>query len=170
MEVIQQKPKTLSAIQREQRRLEAGKLLLTPLSKAEIARRVGVSRSAVTQWAQQLKKRRHGLNGLRSRKHTGRPPRLTKANWRHVLMLLRRGALAAGFATDIWTLARIRELIQREFSVSYSKSYLAEKLKALGRSSKGQVLKKPVKFVPLQRPYNFFTGYYKHRRDWWKGW
>lgn len=170
MLMTQQTPKTLSAGQREQRRLEAGRLLLTPLSKAEIARRVGVSRSAVTQWAQQLKKRRRGLNGLYSRKHTGRPPRLTKADWRHVLMLLRRGAMAAGFATDIWTLARIQELIQREFGVSYSKSYLAEKLKVLGRSSKGRVLKEPVKFVPLQRPYNFFTGYYNYRRGWWKGW
>jgi transposase len=125
----------ITADEHERRRLEAGQLLLTTtLSKAEIARRLGVSRSAVTQWAQQMKKRQGRLDALRSRPHTGRPPRLGKANWRLVLALLRRGAVEAGFTTERWTLARVQQLIQREFGISYSKSYLSDKLYSLGWS------------------------------------
>jgi transposase-like protein len=48
------RPKNLTATQREERRLEAGQLLRTSdLSQAAIARIVGVSRTAVTNWKQQ---------------------------------------------------------------------------------------------------------------------
>lgn len=162
--------KRLTATQREERRLDAGRLLLeTTLSKAEIARRTGVSRSAVTQWAQQLKKRRRGVDGLSSRRHSGRPPRLTKANWRRVLVLLRRGAVAAGFATDLWTLARIQELIRREFSICYSKSYLSEKLRDLDWASqqpaytgKGHTHQQPT--WHSYRDTNFWVNVWRRRR------
>lgn len=160
----------LTAELREQRRLEAGRLLLTTsLSKAEIARRVGVSRSAVTQWARLLKKRRRGLAGLRSRRHTGRPARLTKADWRRVVALLRRGPQAAGFTSDRWTLVRIRELIQREFGVSYGKSYLADKLYELGwppeLSHPEDAVPEPEIWWLESRP---FTGYYNFSN--WRRW
>jgi transposase len=124
-----QQSSNITAAQREARRLEGGRLLrTTTLSKAEIARRLGVTRSAVTQWAKQLQKRRNGLNALRRRPHTGRPPRLTAANWRRLLVLLRRSARAEGFNTDRWTLSHIQQLILREYGISYSKSYLSDKL------------------------------------------
>jgi transposase len=123
----------LTPKEREERRLEAALLLqTTELSKAEIARLVGVSRAAVTQWAQQMKKRRQGIDSLSRRPHTGRPPRLTRANWRRVLSRIRRGAKAAGFPTKRWTLKRIQQLIEQEFGFSYSTSYLAEKIKQIG--------------------------------------
>jgi hypothetical protein len=57
------RPENLTAEQREERRLEAGRLLRTAdLSQAEIARIVGVSRMAVTK----MKQRRHGLAGLKN--------------------------------------------------------------------------------------------------------
>jgi transposase len=166
----EQVSKRLTATQREDRRLEAGRLLLEKtLSNAEIARRVGVSRSAITQWAQQLKKRRRGVDGLSSRRHTGRPPRLTKADWRRVLVLLRRGAVSAGFATDRWTLASIQELVRREFSVSYSKSYLSEKLRDLGWASqqpastgKDRTLQQPT--WHSYRDTNFWVNLWRRRR------
>lgn len=162
----------MTTTQREKRRLEAGRLLLTTdLSKAEISRRLGVTRSAVTQWSQQIKKRRRGLNGLRSRPHSGRPPQLTKANWRRVLALLRRGAIAAGFTTDRWTLERIQELIRREFDISYSKSYLSDKLYVLGWGS-GQLMPKskvPVKQQKYIIPQDYFSskGWFWNRRNRW---
>jgi transposase-like protein len=62
------RPKKLTAKQREERRLEAVQLLrTTDLSQAAIARIVGVSRTAVTKWKQQIKQRRHGLAGLKNR-------------------------------------------------------------------------------------------------------
>jgi transposase len=160
----------MTVTEREKRRLEGGRLLLTTtLSKAEIARRLGVTRSAVTQWAKQIQKRRRGLKSLHRRQHTGRPPRLTKANWRHLLALLRRGATAAGFTTNRWTLARIQQLVQCEYGVSYSKSYLAEKLYMLGWPSKESVPEEPIRRPVTE--YKFFTGYYTSRRRGWRsGW
>jgi putative transposase len=54
-------------------------------------------------------------------------------------MLLRRGPIAAGFTTDRWTLARIQHLLQYEFNVSYSTSYLADKLYDLGWNSQAPI-------------------------------
>ncbi|WP_114947382.1 helix-turn-helix domain-containing protein [Microvirga calopogonii] len=48
--------------------------------------------------------------------------------------LLDRGAIAAGFATERWTLERIAALIEREFGVHYHPRYLERPLKAHGFS------------------------------------
>jgi transposase len=120
----------------EERRLEGGRLLRAGrLTQAEIAQRLGVSLRAVKQWARQL--RDHpapGLRALRRRSKTGRPPRLYAAQWRSLLRTLRKGALKAGFETDRWTLKRIRDVIRRQFGVSYHPNYLAARLRALGWS------------------------------------
>ena len=48
--------------------------------------------------------------------------------------LLDRGAIAAGFATERWTLNRIAAVIEREFGVHYHPRYLERPLKAHGFS------------------------------------
>ena len=106
--------------------LQAGRL-----SQAEIARRMGVSRMAVSQWAKQLRQHPDDLASLKSRPRPGRPPRLTAGQWQHVLQRLTQGALRAGFETERWTLQRIRALIVVEFGVHYHAHYLARRLKAL---------------------------------------
>lgn len=109
--------------------LKAGKL-----SQAQIAREVGVSRAAVCQWAKHLKLNRNRLPALKAKSVTGRPPRLQHKQWQQLLKLLSKGALAAGFDTDRWTLPRIRDLIRREFGVEYHPRSLGRKLRALGWS------------------------------------
>jgi transposase len=109
------------------------------LSQAEIARRLGVSRSAVSQWASQLAQ--GGLRRLRSRKSSGRPPKLSKAQKQTLRRLLKRGARHAGFPTERWTLQRIQTLIAHEFQVTYHPTYVARVLKHLGWSAQ----------VPLSR-------------------
>jgi transposase len=129
------KPSTLSRQQREERRLYAGQLLKTgKLSQAQIAREVGVSRAAVCQWAKHLRLNRNRLPALKARAVTGRPPRLHAKQWQQLLKLLSKGALAAGFDTDRWTLPRICDLIRREFGVEYHPRSLGRKLRALGWS------------------------------------
>jgi transposase len=128
-------PSTLSRQQREERRLYAGQLLKEgKLSQAEIAREVGVSRAAVCQWAKHLKLHRNRLPALKAKTVTGRPPRLQDQQWRRLLKMLNKGALACGFDTDRWTLPRIRDLIRREFVVEYHPRSLGRKLRALGWS------------------------------------
>jgi hypothetical protein len=60
-------------------------------------------------------------------------------------------------------------LVQCEYGVGYSKSYLAEKLYMLGWPSKESVPEEPIK--PPMAEYKFFTGYYRSGRGGWRsGW
>jgi transposase len=129
------RPRHLTRSQREERRLEAGRLLQAgQLSHAVIARRLGVSRMAVSKWAQQLRQHRGDMASLCARPIPGRPARLSTAQWQRVLAVLKQGALNAGFETERWTLQRIRAVILVAFGVRYHAHYLARRLKALGWS------------------------------------
>jgi transposase len=102
------------------------------LTQASIARQLGVSRASVSRWAATLVQQ--GRRGLTARIRTGRPSRLAARDWGRLGRLLDRGAVAAGFATERWTLKRIAALIKREFQVRYHPRYLERPLKAHGFS------------------------------------
>lgn len=128
-------PRTLSRQQREERRLYAGQLLKQgKLPQAAIAHEVGVSRAAVCQGAKHLKHHRTRLPSLKAKPITGRPSRLADKQWQELLKLLRKGALAAGFDTERWTLPRIGDLVRRQFGVAYHPRSLGRKLRSLGWS------------------------------------
>jgi putative transposase len=119
--------------QMEERRLAAAALLhLGQLSQAEIARQLAVSRASVCRWAATLAQQ--GPRGLEARPIPGRSPRLDEKAWARLGRLLDRGAVAAGFATERWTLGRIAAVIEREFGVSYHPRYSERPLKAHGFS------------------------------------
>src|SRR5579884_2252992 len=81
------------------------------LSKAEIGRRLGVSHQTVSDW--------HGLwaeggrDALRGAGRAGRKPRLTAEQLGAVAAAIERGAKANGYPTDLWTLVRVAEVIER---------------------------------------------------------
>lgn len=125
------KPSKLTREQLKERRLEAGRLLKEgQLSQSQIAKHLGVSRRAVSYWVKRY--HRGGLRRLQQRVTTGRPPKLTPAQQRERQHQLKKGALAAGFPTDRWTLRRIAQLIARAFGLSYHPNYLARLLRQLG--------------------------------------
>ena len=126
-------PERLTVAQREERRLAAARLLRAGrCSQAEIARQVGVSRTALTRWKQRWE--REGMHGLRHRRPPGRPGRLTASQWQQLLRRLHQGAIAAGFDTERWTLRRIAAVIAREFGVLYHPRSLGRPLRAWGWS------------------------------------
>ena len=115
----------------EERRLEGGHLLREgKLSQAEIARHLGVSRATVSDWAKIIKAK--GIRGLRRNKAPGSQSKLSKMQKAKLKRMLDRGALGRGFPTDRWTLERVRQLIQKEFKVSYHPNYLNRLLRSLG--------------------------------------
>jgi transposase len=123
------RPTHLTSEQMEERRLAGATLLRQgQLSQAQIARTLGVSRASVCRWAATLAQ--EGPHGLRARPIPGRVPRLEEGAWARLGRLLDRGAMAAGFATERWTLRRIAVLFEREFGVRYHLSYLERPLKA----------------------------------------
>jgi transposase len=115
----------------QRRRLRAGRLLQRGVAQAEVARRVGVTRTTVSQWNAQLEA--GGMEALKSRPR-GRPSGLAEAQRRELMSALTRGALAEGFPTDLWTLPRVGQLIERGFGRSYSESQVWRILVSLGFS------------------------------------
>jgi len=127
------RPTHLTSEQMEERRLAGATLLRQGrLSQAEIARKLGVSRASVCRWAATLAQ--EGLHGLEARPIPGQLPRLDEKAWTRLGRLLDRGAIAAGFATERWTLNRIAVVIEREFGIHYHPRYLERPLKAHGFS------------------------------------
>lgn len=127
------KPSYLTREQMEERRREGGRLLRAgKLTKAEIARQLGVSRATVSAWAKAIEA--GGLKRLRQRKSSGRPSKLTAEIRKKLKRLLDRGALAAGFPTDRWTLVRVSELLKKEFDIDYHPNSLRRVLDQLGYS------------------------------------
>lgn len=128
------RPRMLTSAQREERRRAAAaqfpRVRQGRLSQRAVARQVGASPSAVQQWYQAW--RVGGRRALAARLRPGRAPKLTAAQWRTLGHHLRRGALAAGYATEQWTLKRVAHLIRRLFGVRYHYRYLERPLKAHG--------------------------------------
>lgn len=116
----------------ERRRRRAIDLLEQGLAPVEVAHRVGVDRRSVRRWKAAYQQQ--GKAALQAKPAPGRPPALdAKARSRMERTLL-KGAVAAGFATDLWTCPRIAEVIERQFGVSYHVDHVGRLLHQLGWS------------------------------------
>jgi transposase len=52
-----------------------------------------------------------GWQGLHGAARTGRPPLLNAYDQKHLITVLKAGALAQGYSSDPWTLGRVGKLI-----------------------------------------------------------
>ena len=95
----------------EQRRLEALSLLSDGVSQSEVARRLGVSRQAVSKWM--ATKRAGGVKALASKGKPGRKTAPTPAELKRVEAALVKGPVKNGYRNDLWTLRRVAEVIAR---------------------------------------------------------
>lgn len=118
--------------QLEKRRRRAVQLLESGQRLSAVARQVGAAVSSVFRWWQAY--RRTGTRGLDPKPTPGRPPRLSTGEKRQLVKRLSRGALRAGYRTDLWTLPRVTELIHQEFGVRYHPAHVWKVLTALGWS------------------------------------
>ena len=116
----------------QRRRMRAGRLLLRGVPQSEVARRVGVTRTTVSDWNRQVMA--GGLEALQ-RRPRGRPSGLETQQRADLVRLLKDGALAQGFATELWTLRRVGQLIEEKFARRYSESQVWRILVSLGFSS-----------------------------------
>jgi transposase len=111
------------------RRRRALALLKSGLSLNEVARRIQCAASSVMRW--QNAWRRRGAEALRVGASPGRPQRLKPAQRRRLLKVLLKGPLAHGYNTNVWTTARIAEVIRREFGVSYHQDHVGRLMHSL---------------------------------------
>jgi transposase len=116
----------------EQRRLEAAHMFAQGASQAEVAHTFGVSAQAASVWYRRW--RQGGQAALRGAGRAGRRPRLSAAELEAVDQALRKGPEAFGFDTDLWTLGRIAEVIERLTGVRYHPGHVWRLLRRLGWS------------------------------------
>ena len=112
----------------ERRRLRAVQLSQKGWRVTDIAQALNVSVSAVSQWLTAY--RRDGEDGLKARKRTGAPRRLSQ---RHSLMLqalLKRKPRENDIDADAWDRALVQRVIKRLFGVTYSHQHCGRLLKA----------------------------------------
>ena len=121
-------PQTLKELER--RRRLAAELLRRGGRPAEVARWVESSRQSVMRWSRLLEQ--DGLRGLRRATRIGRPPRLSDQQLEQLARRLKLGTVA--MASRVWTLPRIRKLIEREFGVRLSISSVWRTLQRMGWS------------------------------------
>ena len=124
-----------SAERLEERRRQAVQLLKADkhLSLSAVARVVRASVSSVHRW---LKAYRKGhMHALEARPVPGRPSKLSRRQKKRLVKLLCDGPLAAGYAEELWTVSRVRKLIQERFHVRYHRGHVWKLLRALDFSA-----------------------------------
>ncbi len=116
----------------EDRRRRALRLLNTGVSLNAVARKVACAASSVMRWRNLL--RRRGEEGLKVRTSPGRPPKLSRHQLQRLVTILTAGALRSGYRTDLWTTARIAEVIRMNFQVRYHRDHIGRLMHRLGWS------------------------------------
>ena len=107
----------------------AGRRAVRPgKTRAEVAGQLGVSAQTASRW--HVRWRAGGVAGMRTARH-GKPPRLDPAELARIRRVLDRGPVAAGFVSELWTLARIAEVIERTTGVAHHPGHVWRILKAM---------------------------------------
>jgi transposase len=110
------------------RRLEARRLLDEGVAQAEVARRLKTSRQSVSRWAQQPRRR---LAQVRRQGRKGQLDERARAKLRVAILA---GPAAAGFAGELWTVPRVRQMIAQRFGLRFSTVHVWRLLGQLGFS------------------------------------
>ena len=122
------RPKGSSA-ELEQRRRQAISLLEQGLKAIQVAKAVGASPASVTRWRQAYESQ--GKAALSAKPHPGRRPKLTAGQRERLGKMLLKGPAAHGYSTELWTLARVAEVIAVKFGVQYDPSQVWRILRAM---------------------------------------
>ncbi len=142
--------------EREKRRFKAGKLFEKGKTQTQVARKLDVSCEAARQWHSVWKK--HGQAGLKSKGKPGPKPKLTEGKLKKVEQALFKGPKAFGYATEIWTLRRIKAVMQKVVNVNHHESYVWKILTNMGWSSQKPIAR------PIQRNEKAIVAW--KRRTW----
>lgn len=114
------------------RRRRAFALLDQGCTLNEVGRLLVCAPSSVMRWRDARKRR--GAEALTVRFSPGRPRKLTSQQRRRLLTVLLQGAIRRGYGTELWTTARIAEVIQSEFAVQYHPDHVGRLMRTLGWS------------------------------------
>jgi transposase len=109
-----------TAAELERRRRRAVALVERGEAPTVVARILGVTPSSLHRWRRMA---RQG-QGLAAKPVPGAKRRLTDAQLQELEHLLDQGAPAHGFPNELWTSARVAQVIRRHFGVAYHPDYV----------------------------------------------
>jgi transposase len=118
--------------QLEKRRVRALALLQQGWMPVDVARTLNVDRRSVRRW--RAAHDAQGRAGLRAKPVPGRPCKLSVRQRERLRTILLNGAIRAGYRTDLWTCARVTDVITERFGVDYHVNHVGRLLGALGFS------------------------------------
>jgi transposase len=116
----------------EWRRAKAVLGYLDGSKAAVMARAFDVARSSINLWLRWYETL--GVEGLRTKKAPGAPPRLTQAQRDELARVIEEGPQNAGFSSGMWTGPMIGDWIERTFGVHYHKQHVPRLLHQMGFS------------------------------------
>ena len=114
-----------TAAELERRRRRAVQLLERGESPVVVARILGVQRTSLHRWRRLARQ----ADGLAAKPPSGARRRLTDSQLGELEQLLLQGAPAHGFPNELWTSARVAQLIRRHFGVQYHPDYVRRLLR-----------------------------------------
>src|SRR5215471_10988391 len=106
------------------RRTRAVELMDQGECPALIARILGVTTNSLYRWSRMAQ-----AGALESKPHLGPPRRLTDRDYEDLEKLLLEGATAHGWINNLWTAARVGEVIKKHFGVAYHPAYVSRILR-----------------------------------------
>lgn len=109
----------------ERRRRQAVESVYDGESPEVVARVLGVNRCSIYRWLNDARQ----SDGLAAKPHCGPAPRLSPQQYQRLETLLVEGAQAHGWANQLWTCARVVQLIQRHFGVTFHHDHVGRFLR-----------------------------------------
>lgn len=120
-----------SSEQLEERRRAAVRAVIEDGESAQAAaKRAKVTVRTMKRWLASF--RSEGDAGLTSVPSLGRRAALDAKDLERLEKILLRGAVAAGFDSELWTCRRIAKVIQKQFGVSFHKDHVSRILGKMG--------------------------------------
>ena len=114
-----------TAAELERRRRRGVELLEGGEAPAVVARILGVKATSLHRWRRMA----HQKEGLVARPVPGARRRLTDLQLGELEQLLRQGPTKHGFPNELWTAARVAQVIQRRFGVEYHPEHVRRLLR-----------------------------------------
>jgi len=114
----------------EHRRRLAVQRCLEGYSVDEVAEFLGVAPRTIWRWLASFRDR--GSEGLKARSVSGRPRKLTVTQEKIAMRWLRGNPIEHGFATELWTAARLAQLINEVFAIRFNPRALSAWLRDRG--------------------------------------
>lgn len=105
----------------------------------DIAAALGVTEGAVSHWFKKAKTQ--GMEALRHQPAPGATPKLSAAQRAQLPTLLAKGAEAFGFRGQVWTTARVAQMIKQQFGVSYHPAHCSRLLRSIKYSQQKPIQK-----------------------------